>query len=141
MHRELHFLLVVIVTIVLGVTFSLRGKTIPSDGSGHVLITDINPNGDSNEDALICHSDTPTNEWGNWYLHPTEQSTDEDDRIVSDIVVHDRGWHRNRARDSKNHPIIRLWRNSSKAREGVFTCHFADNNLGSVGIYYSSESI
>ena len=147
MHTELHFLLVVVVTIVLGVTFSLRGKTIPSDGSGRVLITNINPNGDNNETALICRSDIPTNEGGNWYLHPTEQSTDDGDRIVSSYGASDRGWHRNRGIDSEGHRIVRLWRGSSTAREGVFTCHFAANdseNAGndseSVGIYYSSES-
>ena len=55
--------------------------------------------------------------------------------------VGDRGWHRNRARDSEGHRLIRLRRDSSTALEGVFTCHIAGNDLGSVEIYYSSESI
>ena len=67
-------------------TFSLRGDSIPNDGSGRVLITDINPNVDgSNEDALICRSEIPTvtqgDGVGDWYLHPTEMSTDDGDRI------------------------------------------------------------
>ena len=121
-------------------TFSLRGNSIPNDGSGRVLITNITTNREKNEDALTCHSDMPTDEKGNWYLHPTQQSIDEDDRIVS-TDVSDRGWHRNRASDSEGHQIVRLRRDSSTALEGVFTCRFAVNNLGSVGIYYSSESV
>ena len=59
-----------------------------------MLITDINPDGDSNEDALICHSeiDTFTSTYGNWYL-ATEISTDTGDRIVDPDP---RGWLRNR---------------------------------------------
>ena len=79
-------------------TFSLRGdNSIPTDGSGRVLITDINPDGDNNEDALICRSeiDTFTSYGGlttNWFLHPTEMSIDIGDRIVSPDP---RGWGRN----------------------------------------------
>ena len=61
-------------------TFSLGGNdSIPNDGSGHVLITDIN---DNDEDALICHSEIPTTELGDWFLHPTQMSTDKSDRIA-----------------------------------------------------------
>ena len=44
---------------VLGVTLSLRGNSIPTDGSGRIIITDINPDGDPNnlEDALKCLSE------------------------------------------------------------------------------------
>ena len=35
-----------------GVTFSLKGDSIPTDGSGRVRITDI---GYNDETALICH--------------------------------------------------------------------------------------
>ena len=70
-----------------GVTFSLTGyDSIPTNGSGRVLITNINPNGDNNEDALICLSEIPIFEnttVGDWYLHPTEMSTDENDRIYT----------------------------------------------------------
>ena len=77
-------------TIIIGVTFSLTGNdSIPTDGSGRVLITDIGPNVDdyeNNEDALICRSEIPIgipdDGVGDWYLHPTEMSTDHDtDRI------------------------------------------------------------
>ena len=42
-----------------GVIFSLRGASISADGSGHVVITDINPNRDNGEDFLVCHSEIP----------------------------------------------------------------------------------
>ena len=64
-----------------GVTFSLRNDFIPNDNRGRVLITDINPNGDNDEDALICRSEILITEHGNWFLHPTQISTDESDRI------------------------------------------------------------
>ena len=54
-------------------TFTLRGISIPTDGSGRVLITDINPAADANdEDALICHSEIPLpiTVLGDWFLHP-----------------------------------------------------------------------
>ena len=66
-----------------GVTFSLRGNSIPTDGSGRVRITDIR---DTNANALVCRSGIPTTAGGNWYLHPTEMSTNDDDRIGSDGV-------------------------------------------------------
>ena len=125
-------------------TFSLRGNSIPTDGSGHVLITDINPNGDNDEDALICSSEIDTftstvNTGGNWYLNPTERSTDDGDRIMNDDP---RGWTRNRALDS-GHLLVRLRRLSATAEEGVFTCDIlGDNNTPrALGIYYPSESV
>ena len=67
-------------------TFSLTGyNSIPTDGSARVNITDINPTGDNNEDALICTSETETGDSDGrteWFLHPTAMSTDfENDRI------------------------------------------------------------
>ena len=65
-----------------GVTFSLIGyDSIPTDGSGRIVITDINPNEDNDVDALICRSERVTSERGNWYLNSNQQSTDADDRI------------------------------------------------------------
>ena len=120
-------------------TFSLTGyDSIPTDGSGHVLITDINPNGDNDEDALICRSeiDTFTSEFGNWFLNPTEMST-----ATGRIFDNDpRGWIRNRDLDS-GHRLVRLRRGSDTALEGVFTCSIqGDINIPrSVGVYYPSE--
>ena len=132
-----------------GVTFSLTGyDSIPTDGSGRVLITDINPNGDNNEDALICRSGKPISSGGDWYLHPTEMSTDagdpNDDDDNGDRIVSpppDRGWSRNRGDDS-GHRLVRLRRASSTAEEGVFTCDIP-GEFGtpvSVGIYYPGGS-
>ena len=127
-----------------GVSFSLRGDSIPTDGSGRILITDINPSGDSNRDALICQSDVPSNNDGatlgisDWILHPTQLSTNSSIRIVGS---NDRGWTRNRDLDSDGHQLVRLRRVSNRALEGVFTCNIAGdiNTPRFVGIYYSSE--
>ena len=63
-------------------TFSLTGyDSIPTNGSGRILITDINHNGVSDMDALICRSEIVTSQTGNWYLNSTKQSTEDGDRI------------------------------------------------------------
>ena len=118
-------------------TFSLRGDSIPTDGSGHVRITAI---GDTNGNALICRSGKAISSGGDWYLHPTEMSTNDGARIGSPPP--DRGWSRNRAANSEGHRLVRLRRASDTAEEGVFTCHIP-GDFGtpvSVGIYYPSES-
>ena len=119
-------------------TFSLRGNSIPTDGSGHVNITDI---GDTNGNALICRSGKAISSSGDWYLHPTEMGTDDGDRIASPPP--DRGWSRNRAADPEGHRLVRLRRATATAEEGVFTCHIP-GDFGtpvSVGVYYPSESL
>ena len=76
-----------------GVTFSLRGDPILTDGSARVNITDINPNGYNNEDALICHSERSSSDGQtDWFLHPTQMSISVADRIAqvfnsSDVSV------------------------------------------------------
>ena len=126
-----------------GVTFSLRGVNISNAGDGHVLITDINPNGENNEDALICRSEIPVSDIrsrrGDWYLHPTQMSTNETDRIMVPKNKPDRGWLRNR--NSEGHRVVRLKRASDTAEEGVFTCNITGdlNNPRYLGIYYPSE--
>ena len=126
-------------------TFSLRGISIPTDGSGRVLITDINPNGDNNEDALICRSeiDTFDSPFGNWFLNPTESSTDTGRIVIGKNGEPDpRGWNRSRDLDA-GHRLVRLRRASATAEEGVFTCAIRDdiNIPRSVGVYYPSESL
>ena len=138
---------------VLGVTLSLRGNSIPTDGSGRIVITDINPYGDpyNYEDALICWSELYNiSSGGNWFLHPTQQTTQQtfngSVRIESDDL---RGWQRNRAVLDHGRRLVRLRRDDSiasggRALEGVFTCDIpGDSNTStpvSVGIYYPSES-
>ena len=76
----------------------------------------------------------------NWYLHPTQQSTTEGDRIQSN----DPRWARNRGVNTDQHRLVRLKRLSTiTAEEGVFTCHVVgdSNTPVSVGIYYPSESL
>ena len=78
---------------------------------------------------------------GDWYLHPTQLSIDNGDRIRG---VDPRGWIRNRGSDSDEHRLVRLKRHSTiTAEEGVFTCHVVgdSNTPVSVGIYYPSESV
>ena len=126
-------------------TLSLRGDSITTDGSGRIVITDINPDGDNNEDALICLSEMPLSVNGEWYLHPTQQTTETSDRVLSNDP---RGYRRNRAIVTGTHRLTRLRRddtaamgNNDRALEGVFTCNIpGDTNIPvSVGIYYPSE--
>ena len=124
-----------------GATFSLNDNSVPTDGSGHVNITAI---GNTDKTTLICRSGKSISSGGNWYLHPTEMSTNVSDRIVSGVNggPDPRGWHRNRLIDSKGHRLVRLRRVSEIAEEGVFTCHIP-GDFGtpvSVGIYYPSKS-
>ena len=111
--------------------------SIPTDGSGRILITDI---GDSNESALICtcHSEvTGSVETSDWYFHPTQPSTSESDVISSTGTE---GWETNRATSNDGRVVI-LMRVSDFAKEGIFTCHIpgCNNSPVSVGIYYPSE--
>ena len=125
--------------ILIGVTLRLRGySSIPTDGSGRIIITDIN------EDALICQSDEPTSTGGDWYLHPTHLTTDISDRIPSSDS---RGWKRNSIfiDQSGLRRVVRLRRDESvasegRALEGVFTCDIPESTPVSVGVYYPSES-
>ena len=119
-------------------TFSLSHNSIPTDGSGRVRVTDI---GDTNGNALICHSGIPISSNGNWYLHPTEMSTDDGDRIGSGGVP-DRGWRGYLTGNARGHRLVRLRRDSDTAEEGVFTCDIPGefNTPVFVGIYYPCES-
>ena len=125
---------------ILGLQFYLTGyDSIPTDGSGRILITDI---GLVDAGALFCQSDVATAAGNaNWYLHPTQLNTEEDDRIQSNDP---RGWARNRGINSNGHRLVRLKRHSIiTAEEGVFTCHVVGdiNTPVSVGIYYPSKWI
>ena len=129
-------------------TLNVRGNFITADGSGRIVITDINPDGDNNVDGLICLSELPASVNVDWYLHPTQQTTETSDRIES---TDPRGWRRDRVIviiiGSGTHRLARLRRDDSiasggRALEGVFTCHIpGDTNTPvRVGIYYPSES-
>ena len=132
--------------LLIGVTLSLSGNSIPNDGSGRIDITDINPTGDNDEDALICQSELALSVNGEWYLHPTQQTNDGSVKISD---TDSRGWRRNRATIDGGRRLVRLRRddsvamgNNDRALEGVFTCDIpGDTNTPvHVGIYYPSES-
>ena len=117
-------------------SFSLVGyaTTIPTDGSGRILITDI---GTDNDNALICRTNTPNPGHGNYYLHPSMVTISEGDWIESTDT---RGWLR--SRDVSN-GLARLRRDGTSWTEGVFTCLFqgiSDPPI-SVRVYHPSESI
>ena len=105
-------------------TISLRGDSIPTDGSGRIVITDINPDGDpyNNEDALICQSEVSSlSSGGDWFLHPTQQTTEISIRIQS---TDDRGWGRNRATLIDGRRLVRLRRDDSVAYASGGRAHY-----------------
>ena len=108
---------------------------VPTDGSGHILITDIG------QDVLICQSNSfpPTDSYTNWFINPTQMSTAGSDRIQS----HDtQGWCRDRA-IPPGLRIVKLRKCGSTAREGVFTCDIPGDPASPifVAIYHPSESV
>ena len=137
--------------------FYLRNVSIPTDGSGRLLITDIilhnGQRSTSEEEALICRSSEDIGTLrtflgtGDWYLDPelgdTTTTLDSGRRISGSS---DRGWIRNRGRvnisDVLYHAVI-LKRVSETAPEGKFTCHIpnASNNNKSLLILYPSECL
>ena len=143
---------------VLGVEFFLRGRSIPTDGSGHLLITDISlynrQTSTSDEEALICFSSRHVGELNTapttnkWYLDlevVTTTNTVTGERISEGS--NDRGWTVNRdivhvnGTESPFHRVVRLNRVSEIALEGKFTCHITDdsNNNKFLLILYTSE--
>ena len=141
-----------------------RGDSIATDGSGHLLITDISLHNEqtstSDEDALFCVSSgnvaeirpLPTD--GDWYLdsevntttnRPTGMriSTRENPLTWSSNSVKGWTWRRKNTRlDNGNyHRLVGLKKVSETAVEGKFTCHVPndDNNNKFLLILYPSE--
>ena len=134
--------------IFVGVTLSLRSSSVSTDGSGHIVITDINPGDPYNyEDALICQSELLTlSARGDWFLHPTQQTTQVTNNGSISMESNDALWCRTRATitisGNETCQLVRMIRYESyasggRALEGVFTCHIdGDSNTPvSVGIY------
>ena len=147
-HTELKFPLInkMLSCLFSGVlTLTLSGASLPTDGSGRILITDINPSRVNNADALTCHTGIGADRTdGNFFLHPTSQSTNDADSIQG--TRDERGW--NRRRDANGNRLVFLRRVSDTALEGMVTCSAAgDDEAGddeaaiSIGVYYPSESI
>jgi len=88
---------------------------ILTDGSGHILITDI---GEGNTDTLICVTDDPRNySSSDWYYDPTSQTTDPAVRIQS---WDPQGWRRSRGTTLDGYRIIRLWRDKCTCTSVTF---------------------
>ena len=128
-----------IFTTLPGLEFLLKNISIPTDGSGHVLITDINFD---NSEALICQSPSVGGRT-DWYLDPEDEnatSIAEADRIHGNNF---QGWTRKRninpMRDGLQ--IVRLRRVSDTAVEGRFTCKIPRDKDSPRGllILYPSE--
>ena len=100
-----------------GVEFFLRGRSIPTDGSGRLLITDISlytkQTSTSDEKALICHSNRNVRELNTppstnkWYLDSevvTATNTVTGEMISEGSIdggwTDDRGWTVNRGYQS-----------------------------------------
>ena len=104
---------------------TLRGNNIPHDGSGRILITNINPTG-SNSDTLTCHYGIF--EDGDWYIW--------NDKIDE---TYSRGWSTYAFRSpTTGQTQLGLRRVSATAEEGVFTCRISNDSI-SVGIFYPSK--
>ena len=141
-----------------GVEFFLRGRSIPTDGSGRLLITDISlHNGHtsiSDEEALNCRSSRNVGEllssstFDFWYLDPevkTTTNTVTGERISG--KTDNRGWTVNRGivhvkgEGSPFHRVVRLNRLSETALEGKFMCNIANDSKNNMSllILYPSE--
>ena len=134
--------------------FYLRGNSIPTDGSGRLLITDIGLHNEqqsstSDEDALICRSSKDvaklhtSKNASDWYLDELVNTTT---NLVTGVRIagdNDRGWTRNRDRVEVTHRVVRLKRVSETPSEGKFTCHFKndEHNNRSLLILYPSKSL
>ena len=122
-----------------GLEFLLNNITIPSDGSGRVLITDINFTSQGN---LLCQSSS-LGGLTQWYLDPEDEnptSIAEADKIHGNNF---QGWttkrNENPVRDGLL--IVRLKRVSDTAVEGRFTCRIPRDKDSPRGllIIYPSE--
>ena len=133
------------------ITTILSGDSIPTDGSGLLLITDISLTNrqtqTSNDSALFCHATRDVKtvrelDIGDWYLQPDfETSTGTGERIDGG---NDRGWMRERENVNVSRSLyrqVRLKRVSQTAVEGKFTCQFPgdSNNNKYLLILYPSE--
>ena len=135
----------------------LRGRSIPNDGSGRLLITDISlhngQNSTSDEEALICLSSRHVGELrtppdtSEWYLDPEVKNTT---NTVTGERISGNGdgewawkrkiFHVNGERGPIHRSLI-LKRVSGTALEGKFTCNIPGdiNNNKSLLVLYPSE--
>ena len=107
----------------------LNGVSIPTDGSGRVLITDINTNGESNHEALVCQTklSSEISSYSYWSLN----------NVTIGTAVDTQGWKIDDFQSGET-VLVRLIRISDAAKEGVFTCHIDEKSIA-LGVYYPSE--
>ena len=112
--------------------------------TGPVDITDINVNGDGENNPLICESERTISQspslssLGNWYLHHESESTAASDRLGDS----ERGWIRTRTNTTAGYRQVKLKRQSAiGALEGKFTCKIQNdiNPINSLYVLYPSE--
>ena len=123
-----------VIYYVAGIKFLLNNISIPTDGSGRVLVTDIQYNP---TEALICQSSSVGDGLGDWYLD--REGGYSTDRIYGPNY---RGWTRERA-SIDGYRVVRLKRVSDTAVEGRFTCRIPGGSDGPRGllILHPSESV
>ena len=154
---DVYFMQSVLAGILPGVEFFLRGRSISTDGSGRLLITDISlhnrQTSTSDEEALICLSSRNVGELDNprankWCLDSEVVATT--NTVTGEMISedsNDRGWTVNRGLVPVNgegtplHRVLRLKRVLETALEGKFTCHITNdsNNNKYLLILYPSE--
>lgn len=120
---------------------SLEGyDSIPTDGSGRILYSDIGP---FDTNSLICRTDVKHTSDSNWYYNAESLSTAEEDRI--DFLDRERGWSNTFGLENGfrlQRLLSTIFRNlDGNPVEGVFTCEIVGDSDSpiSVGIYYPSE--
>ena len=111
-----------------------KGEVIPSNGSGRILITEI----DENAKLLSCRLCMgATAFFYSWFEHSTNQTIEHRFKVPNTGSTSSGGWSQMKTTDS-----LDLYKLRSNAIEGVFTCFLtstSDENTAHLGIYYPSK--
>ena len=126
-----------------GVKFRVNGGSFFTS-SRNININDVITTSGAEADGLICQSERTTTQaalgYGDWYLHPEDQTTTESDKIQPSG---DRGWKRTRTTTSDNNKQVILRRQpaAETALEGKFTCEITGDStpIRSLYVLYPSE--
>ena len=124
-----------------GLEFLLNNISIPTDGSGRILVTDIKF---KVPEVLICRSEAPIAGHIDWYVDPEDESATsiaDADKIGGNDF---RGWVTKRiVMKSERYQRVTLKRVSDTAVEGRFTCSIPKDSDSPRGLLFlhPSESI